>query len=171
MAQTGMKIRSRQFGEIDVERDDLIRLVGGLVGFEDHEEFALFRSREYEPFLWLLALADPDLEFALAEPELFIVEPYHLNLGDADRKVLALDDDDPVGVFLVVSATPVGRTLTANMKGPIIINWRTRLGKQFLLYSSRYSAKQPIHLLRGLPVGPRPESIHTEVRVVGRKAA
>jgi len=141
------------------------------VGFQEHEEFALFRSEEYEPFAWLVSLTDPSLEFAIAPPELFLTESYHLNLGEADQHLLGLEDEDPIEVFLIVSPCAVGRTLTANLRGPVVVNWRTRLAKQLLLYSSRFSARQPVCLLRDQWAGIRSESFRTEVRVTSRKAA
>ena len=171
VAQTGMKLRSRQFGQIKVAEDDLIRLAGGLVGFENAEEFVLYRSEEYDPFAWLIAIDDPGLEFALADPDLFIVEPYNLGLGEVDQHMLALGEDDPIEVFLLVSPCAVGRTLTANLKAPVVVNWRTRLAKQLVLYSSRFSARQPIHMLQGRHVGRGSENYRTEVRIIGRKAA
>jgi flagellar assembly factor FliW len=166
-----MKIRSRQFGQIKVADDDLIRLAGGLVGFEDVEEFAVVRSEEHDPFAWLIALDDPDLAFAVADPDLFIIEPYQLGLGEAEQDLLAWEEEDPIEVLLLVSPCAVGRTLTANLKAPIVVNWRTRLGRQLVLYSSRFSARQPIPMFRDRRAGRDTESFRTEVRIIGRKAA
>jgi len=171
MAQTGMKVRSRQFGQIKVAEDDLIRLAGGLVGFEDVEEFVLVRSEEYDPFAWLIAANDSDLEFAVADPDLFIIEPYQLGLGEVDQDLLDWEEEDPIEVFLLVSPCAVGRTLTANLKAPLVVNWRTHLGRQLVLYSSRFSARQPIPMFQGRHAGHGSKSFRTEVRIIGRKAA
>lgn len=166
-----MKVRSRQFGLIKVAEDDLVRLAGGLVGFEDVEEFVLVRFEEYDPFAWLIAANDPGLEFAVADPDLFITEPYQLGLGEADQDLLAWEDNDPIEVFLLVSPCAAGKTLTANLKAPLVVNWRTRLGKQLVLYSSRFSARQPLPTFQDQSTGHVSESFRTEVRIIGRKAA
>ncbi len=166
-----MRIRNQQFGEITVAGDTVVSLVGGLVGFKDHEEFVLCQPDEFGPFAWLVSTTDQALQFAVADPDLFVVVPYPLNLSEIDQEILDLRKDDPIDVFLVLSASMIGAGLTANLKGPIVVNRRTRIGKQLLLYSSRYSTRQPMRRPYRHGHDPEAKSHHVEVRLVGRKAA
>lgn len=166
-----MRTRNQQFGMITVAGDTVVRLVGGLVGFEDHEEFMLCRSEEFGPFAWLVSTRDQALQFAVADPDLFVVVPYQLNLGEVEQSLLDLQKDDLLDIFLIVSPSMIGEGVTANLKGPIVFNRRTQTGKQLLLYSSRYSTRQPMKRIGQDVIDPESDSSLVEVRFVGRKAA
>jgi flagellar assembly factor FliW len=73
-----MQIRHKRFGKIDTEDQQVVRFPEGLVGFEGHREFILHRSETCEPFAWLISVDDPELVFAVADPEYFVTDSYVL---------------------------------------------------------------------------------------------
>jgi flagellar assembly factor FliW len=137
-----MEIRCRQLGRIEVEQDDLVEFPQGLVGIEGHQRFAIYRPREVAPLAWLVSLTDPDLTFAIASVEKFAGEPYLPPLGNGDRELLGLRHDETVEVYVLVSPPEGSGFASVNLKGPLIINPRTGLGRQLLLYSARFSSRQ-----------------------------
>jgi flagellar assembly factor FliW len=166
-----MTIRNERLGEIEVAEQDLVHLPEGLVGFEDHGEFVLHRSETYDPFCWLVSMNDPELVFAVADPDHFVTESYVLTVGEMERELLQLRDDDAVEVYVIVSSADPDHGLTGNLKAPLLVNARTRRGKQLLLYSSRFSTRQPFRTYDATLPRAESERVRTIVRSVSRKAA
>jgi flagellar assembly factor FliW len=137
-----MILRSRIVGEIQVEEGSILYLPDGLLGFEDLKRYILAEVEEFLPFLWLISVDEPEIGFAISDPQLFFAPRYELTLGDADKDVLDLQTGDTISVFVIVSITEAGRRITANLKGPVVLNTRNRLGKQLVVYSPSYSIRQ-----------------------------
>jgi flagellar assembly factor FliW len=130
-------------GEVEAREESVRYFADGLMGYESLKRYALVELPEYQPFLWMVSVDDPRVVFALASPQLFYPGRYEVPLGDADRDVLDLQSSDVVSVFVVVSCQDGGRKLTANLKGPVAVNERNRLGKQVVIYNPAYSVRQP----------------------------
>jgi flagellar assembly factor FliW len=162
-----MRIENPQLGPIEIGEDAIIRIVGGLIGFEGLERYYLFMTETSDPFLWLLSADDPHVLFAVVDPEPFLREPCDLMLAELDRQALDLHPDDPVEVFTLVSPPERQGRLTMNLKGPLVVNPRNRIAKQLVAYSS----KQPLRLPISPPVGTGSGVGRTVVRIIDRRAA
>jgi len=164
-----MKIQSRQLGEIEIDEESIVKLPEGLVGFEDQKRFFLIRRDEYLPFHWLISAQDPDVGFAVVDPEIFLSEPYTVVLNEADRGDLDLQEGDPVHVLVIASPAENPGQITLNLKGPLLLNPRNRVIRQLLVYSSKLPLRQPIDTAAYW--NPRVSEHRTQVRILGRKAA
>ncbi len=164
-----MKIRSRQLGEIEVDSGSIVELPEGLVGFENHSRFFLVDWEEYRPFLWLISADDPELSFAVVDPEPFVQEPYAVALNEADRGDLDLDEGDPVQVLVIASPGERPGEITLNLKGPLLLNPRNRVMRQLLVYSNKLPLRLPVAVeaLEDPPCGAN----RTVVRIIGKRAA
>jgi len=107
-----------------------IQMPLGLLGFEQCKRFALIASPEEEPFLWLQSVDEPKLAFLVMSP--FIAVPsYRPEISDEDAGFLGLAGPDATLVFNIVTVRgPQGATV--NLKGPIVVNRRTLVGKQII---------------------------------------
>lgn len=139
-----MKVDTRHWGQLEVEDSALVHFPDGLLGFEDLRSFALVDAEEYRPFLWFLSTEDEDVSFAVADPFYFTAAPYDLTLSPSDEDALGLDEGDSVAIFVIVTIRDQGRRITGNLKGPIILNTRTRLARQNVIYGSSFSVCQPL---------------------------
>lgn len=137
-----MILRSPLLGEFQATEDSIRYFADGLMGYETLKRFALVETEEFQPFLWMVSVDDPRVAFALAEPELFYADRYDVPLGDSDKDVLDLHPGDTVSIFVLVSTLDGGRRITANLKGPVVVNDRNRLGKQVVIYNPAYSVRQ-----------------------------
>jgi len=163
------KIRCRELGEIDPRDAEQVEMPEGLIGFERHHSFLLCEHEEYEPFRWLVSMADPDLAFALADPGYFVREAYHLTLNEMDMDLLDLKEGDPLEVLVTVSIDEKTGWVVGDLKGPIIVNRRSGLARQILVYSARHSARQPMRLMK--EPGEEGGRFETTVRIVDRRVA
>ncbi len=139
-----MILRSRTIGQIEVAEDSVLFCTEGLVGFEDLKRFILAEPEEFLPFYWLISVDEPEIGFAIADPQLFFAERYEVPLGDSDKDALDLQPGDTVSIFVIVSITEGGSRITANLKGPMVLNTRNRMCRQVVIYNPAYSVRQPL---------------------------
>jgi flagellar assembly factor FliW len=129
--------------------DHAIVFPEGLVGCHDWKRFVLLVDDDTDgalPVAVLQSLDDATISLFVTDPAL--VEPaYTAALSAADRAELdLLGDESPV----VYSTLTVGGDgwLTANLLGPLVINPRTRRGKQVVLTDSAYTTRHPVAQLK-----------------------
>jgi flagellar assembly factor FliW len=139
-----MILHSKTMGRVEVDDRSLLYCAEGLVGFEEYKKFYLAKVPEYGPFLWLMSADEPDLGFAVADPQLFFPGRYDVVFGDADRDSLDLQPGDTVSIFVIVSIMEGGRRITANLKGPVVLNTRNRMCRQVVIYNPAYAVRQPL---------------------------
>lgn len=120
-----------------------IHFPDGLPAFESAKEFVIISNEEEAPFLWLQAVSTPNLAFVTIDP--FLVFPeYRPDIGDDDVSALQIENEEDVLILGIVNiSSDPEEGITANLVGPVVINWRKRLGKQVILqnhqkYSVRY---------------------------------
>jgi flagellar assembly factor FliW len=132
--------------EIDTrqtEGRDIIRLPFGLLGFEHVKQYTLLTNPEEEPFMWFQMLDNAKRAF-LVVPPFRVVPNYQPDICDDEVDFLQLSS--PSDAFLINIVTLRGNQhATVNLKGPIVINRRTLLGKQVILNNAaQYSLHHPI---------------------------
>ena len=59
-----IKVETTRFGAIEVQEDQVITLVEGLLGFSEARRFTLLDDEIGEPFQWLQSLESPPLAFS-----------------------------------------------------------------------------------------------------------
>jgi flagellar assembly factor FliW len=132
-----------EFETLEVEDKSTVRLPLGLLGFERIKEYRLLANPAEAPFLWLQWPNDASLAFLVINP--FLVAPdYSPDIPDEDAAFLGLQGPDEALLFNIVTlhgSSPA----TVNLKGPIVFNRRTLLGKQVVLNNaSDYSVRHPL---------------------------
>jgi flagellar assembly factor FliW len=120
-----------------------IRMPLGLLGFEREKEYLLLASPDEAPFRWLQLPQDASLAFLVINP--FLVAPdYSPEIPDEDADFLGLQGPEEALLFNIVTLHGSSRA-TVNLKGPIVLNRRTLLGKQVVLNNaSDYSVQHPV---------------------------
>jgi flagellar assembly factor FliW len=125
------------------EGRDIIRLPFGLLGFEHVKQYVLLTNPAEDPFLWLQMLDDAKHAFLVVPPER-VVTDYQPDISDDEVEFLELAG--PADAFLLNIVTLRGnRQATVNLKGPVVINRRTLIGKQLILNNAaQYSLHHPL---------------------------
>jgi flagellar assembly factor FliW len=122
---------------------DVIQFPDGLLGFERVKNYALLTRPEEEPFLWLQMLGDAKRAFVVVPPNM-ILSDYQPELSELDVEFLELADPSEAFVLNIVTLRAHGRA-TVNLRGPIVINRRTLIGKQVIpVNAAQYAIR---HLL------------------------
>ena len=153
-----MTIRTGQFGEIEVSEDTLLTFPTGLVGFPAVQQFVVLDVAEDCQYQWFQALTEPDLAFVIIDIHLLDPE-FQAEVSDEALAELEISQTDPVLILAVVTI-PSGEPekATANLRAPLVVNLRTRKGKQVILHES-LPLRFPL-LMEGEAV--QPEAVRTK---------
>ncbi|MBP52180.1 MAG: flagellar assembly protein FliW [Opitutae bacterium] len=127
------------------DTNSVFKLPQGLFGFPDLTEMEIVFDQEELPFMWLRELHPEGMAFVVLEPN-GIIPDYIIEIPDADVEYLEIIEDEIPFILNIVTLgnTEKGEHITANLVGPLVINRRTRRGKQIIInnhdkYSARFS--------------------------------
>jgi flagellar assembly factor FliW len=135
-----MPIEQHETNEMNV-----ILIPFGLLGFERVKNYVLLTRPEEDPFLWLQMVGDAKQAFLVVAPH-FILADYSPDLSDLDVAFLELNDPSEAFVLNIVTMRGNGQA-TVNLKGPIVINRRTLVGKQIIpVNAAQYAIRHPLPL-------------------------
>jgi len=135
--------QNAKFGEVSVGRDEILTFPTGLPGFERCRRYGLVALEEEAPFLRLLSMDNPSVGFVLLNP-LLVWADYNPQIGTEDLEGLEITSSEELGIYCIVTLSPVPQQVTANLKGPVLINTRTQQARQMILVDERYHTKHSI---------------------------
>lgn len=139
-----MKIKTTNFGEIQIEEDKIIEFKEGLPAFEDEKKFVIILNEDEDnPFHFLQSTNTPELSFIIINPfEIF--KDYDILLPEIATTKLKIENQEDVVVYTLVVVPEDMTKMTTNLLGPIVINQKEKLGKQVILEENKYSTKELI---------------------------
>ena len=126
-----LTIESKPFGKIEIDEIQIIDFSAGLFGFEKHSKFALIEESSDSVFKWLQSLDDKDLAFIVIQPSLFL-DSYKPIIPHSELNLIELSGIEEALIMVIVSIPDDPSLMTANLQGPILINKKSRKGKQFI---------------------------------------
>jgi flagellar assembly factor FliW len=124
-----MQISTTRFGNIGMDKQDVIFFPKGLIGLEDIRHWVLLADAENEALGWLQSTADPEVALAVISPRRFIPH-YRVRVGKRELAAVDLESLTQAYVLTIVSENR-GR-LTANLRAPLVFNLERRLGRQIV---------------------------------------
>lgn len=139
-----MKVNTKNFGEIETDESNIIDFPNGLLAFDEEKKFVIIDNPDENiPFQWLQSTNNPDLAFVIINPFAF-KKDYEFELSQSIVEKLKIQNENEVAVYTIVVVPEDINNMTANLLGPIIINTKTKLGKQIVLDNKSYSTKHYI---------------------------
>ena len=137
-------IKSKPYGEIEIDEKQVVDFPDGLLGFDYIKKFALLDADDQKsPFKWLQAMDEPELAFVVIQPEDFMAE-YKLVVSQSDLEAVEAKEKDALLVLSIVTIPENPSEMTANLQGPIIINPEIKLGRQAISLSDKYHVRHNI---------------------------
>lgn len=123
-----------------IDSDKILTFPLGIPGFEKYTTYVVYHKEENDiSAFWLESCGEPRVTFTLVDPGQYGLN-YELELTDEERNILQTEKAEELGIFMVLSKKEnVGQpspALNANIAGPIIINPRTQLGLQKVIWRS-----------------------------------
>lgn len=130
--------------------ETLIDVPGGLVGLPEHHRYVLTAGAR-EGYYLLQAEAEPQLCFVLVDP-FPLFHGYSVDIGPADQQDIGPFERSELLVLTVVTlGTESNPTITANLRGPIVFNLRTRQAKQLVLSDAAADLRASFDPLPAVP--------------------
>jgi flagellar assembly factor FliW len=117
----------------------------GLLGFEQLRTFTLFEPKDGYPLKFLQSNENAEVSFICIDP-VTVKRDYQVPLTPEEAEALALEAPQDALILTLVVVPEDPQHMTTNLAGPLIINIRTRVGRQIILSSETYPLRCPILL-------------------------
>jgi flagellar assembly factor FliW len=138
-----VKIETRQFGELDIREEDIVKFERGLPGFEQLKRFIFVEPDPDLPFSFLQSVEDADVAFIVTNPFLFYPD-YEFELSPSVQEELNIVSERDVAVWSVVTVREKASDATVNLLAPLVVNVKEKRGRQIVLHDSGYGTKHPL---------------------------
>lgn len=140
-----MKIKTTRFGELEVDKKDIIEFTEGLLGFENLKKFFIVDPGDQTLILWLQSIDDAGTAFPIIEPKIF--QPnYMVKLLPVELNSLSLENLQNASVYTVLTIPQNVTEMSANLKAPIIINNKTKVARQIVLQDSKLEVRFKMYM-------------------------
>ena len=136
------------FGQLDYNEDSVFEFPSGIPGFEEHTRFLLVDHAQSHPLVFVQSLLSPSLCF-IAVPVLVVDPQYRLELTEEDLTSLQFPSGVPPRIGEELACLALVTVIefsdpTANLRSPLVLNLKARVGLQIIHQDVRYSFRQPI---------------------------
>ncbi|MFW6309375.1 MAG: flagellar assembly protein FliW [bacterium] len=138
-----MEIMTRDFGEIEINKEDIIEFPQALPGFPEQTDFVLLPLKEESPFIIMQSVQEPQLAFITIDPG-EIVKDYEFDIGENVEKLLKIEKREQVGVLNIVTIKNSMEDMTVNLAAPLVINFEKNLAKQVILNNDKYPVRYKV---------------------------
>jgi flagellar assembly factor FliW len=138
-----MELVTKYHGARTYSDEDVIVFKKGLPGFKELKNFILFPLESNEVFSILHSIEAKEVGLVLVSP-FTTLSDYEFKIPDMDIKELQIDKPEEVLVLTTVTLSSNIEDMTTNLKAPIIINIKEKLGEQLILDNDKYKIKQPL---------------------------
>lgn len=128
-----MTILTRDFGEMEIAENDIIRFGQQIYGFDNYTDFViLYDDSVGDDFAWLQSTQEPELCFLLAKPSA-AADSYHPQVPPDIVGQLGKGEYE----FWLIMVVPADiKDSTVNLKSPIVLNMASHSAAQVILEES-----------------------------------
>jgi flagellar assembly factor FliW len=137
-----MKVKTKAHGVIELDERQKLYFPFGLFGFENLKNFVLFDAAQ-KPFFWLQSVDVSDIAFVLINPRLFR-QDYTIDVMEADLLEIGIENREDILDFAIVTIPENTMKMTANLQGPVVINKRTKIGRQSISTNQKWKLRHAI---------------------------
>lgn len=118
-----MKLKNKQFGEVEFTPENVLKFKNGLFGFEELKSYLLIKT-ENDLFFWLNSIDQHEIAFPL------------IGLRLIDDSYPQKDETEAFGI---VTLGKQPSSTTVNLKAPVYINQERKEGFQTIIDQDKYS--------------------------------
>jgi len=138
-----MELVTKYHGVREYSNEDIIVFKKGLPGFKELKNFIIFPLEKNKGFNILHSVEDIEVGLVLVSP-FMILKDYEFKIPDSYIKGLVITKPEEVLVLTTVTLSSNIENITTNLKAPIIINIKEKLGEQLILDNDKYKIKEPL---------------------------
>jgi len=136
-------IESTRIGTIEYKEDEIISFGNGIPGFNDEKRFIIYQPESGNPLAFMQSLQSKDLMFVIADPFTFFPD-YQFNINDAIIEELKVEANSDLSIWGILSVPDNFQESTINLRAPLLINYKSKAGKQYIINETNFSAKTPL---------------------------
>ena len=138
-----MKINTLRFGTIEIDKSEIIIVPEGIIGFPDIKRYVILDMGKDTPFKLFQAVDEPTVGFVIIDPILFKPD-YKVKIRKEDLYSLSAENLNEIVTAVIVTIPEDLYKMTANLRGPLLINLKSRLARQLVLSDDTYNTRQLI---------------------------
>ncbi len=139
-----MVIKTKNFGNIDINEENIYTFDCGIPAFEDLKKFTIIQQEDnsgIKPlFCWLQSIEDPETSFVIMDVY-DIIPDYNPLVYDSDLESIGEVKEDNLLIYNIVVIPQTVSKMSVNLKAPVVINLTTKKGKQMVVKNEDYSVK------------------------------
>lgn len=142
-----MLVKTKHFGEVDLDESKIIHFPDGLLGFADYKDYTLLYDNDdgdRSSITWLQSIDESSLAIPVLSPFL-VKSDYNPSVEDELLQPLGKLTQDNLIVLVTLTVPQNIKEMTVNLKAPFIINGDTKKGAQIIVENSEYEIKYPIY--------------------------
>lgn len=139
-----VKVKTTRFGELEVDKKDIITFKEGLLGFENQTKFFIVDPGDQTLILWLQSVDDEKTAFPILEPKIFNPD-FQVNLLPAELASLELENLSNSSIYTILTIPRDVTEMSANLKAPIVINNQNKLARQIVLQDSKLDVRAKMY--------------------------
>ncbi len=142
-----MRVKTKYFGEVELDENKVITFDKGLLGFESLKQYTILYDVEEgssSNISWFQSLDEPALALPVVNP-LLVKSDYNPVVEDEVLKSLGEFKDEDLVILLTLTVPTDITKMTSNLKAPLIINSETRKGCQIVVENQDYEVKYNVY--------------------------
>jgi flagellar assembly factor FliW len=138
-----MLIHTKFLGKVEIQEQAVIHFESGLPGFQELRGFVLLPVEEGPGLYYLQSVEEPPVCFITASPFL-IMEDYEMDISEETVEALAIEKQEEVSLYVVLTIPEDIKDMTANLLAPIVINRVNNKAAQEILNHDKYHIKHKV---------------------------
>lgn len=131
-----MLLETTRFGKIEVDPNQIITFTQPILGFQEFRRYIVLPGPS-DHLTWLQSTDSGDLAFILIDPR-SVMPDYQIDLRPPELAELAVTDPSELSVYTLVVVPQNPSQIRTNLRAPVLISLKHRLGKQTILERSNY---------------------------------
>ncbi len=132
-----MQLSTTRFGNVEVDDESIVTFTQPIIGFQEFRRFILLPGPEDSGVVWLQSTESGELAFLLMNPR-DVVPDYRVRMGQHELAELAVTSIDELDIYTILVVSEDVSKVRTNLKAPVLLNAKQRLGKQTVLEGSDY---------------------------------
>ncbi len=135
-----MLIHTKDYDFVTVKEEDIIEFPEGVYAFESSKRFVVLDTNSNAGIMQLQCAQAQTPRFIILDPFMFL-EDYAPVVPEDAMKKLKADSLEQLSFFVIAVIPENVAAATVNLKSPVVINFKERLGMQVMLDNSEYSVR------------------------------
>lgn len=138
-----MLVKTKYFGEIDLDEEKVIIFEQGIMGFENYKKYTILYDVEdgdSGSISWLQSLEEASLAIPVINP-LLVKPDYNPIVEDEILKSLGEVNEENIVILLTMTVPSDFTKMSVNLKAPFVINSDTKKGCQVIAENQDYQVK------------------------------